>query len=505
MRRQAVWIAVFVGLGLVGCVPAPDRETPAPVVFEGSNPDVAALPAPVVLPPVRLGEEDPRGVITYQEFQVVRAREGDSITSIATRIGADPALLAEYNALPRSHTPQAGDLLALMPDAGRYGVTILNEGATPAWSPTFAAAAIANANAAGSAQPAPAPAPAPAPVAVQPTTISPAPIVTGSAVPLTASTDPSVARNGISPVRHSVGPGESVFTISRLYGVSVTSITAWNGMGANLSVEPGDLLFIPIAVGVDGADAPAPTFATPAPAAAPVAEPVLTPAAPVVAAPATAVEPVADPLVTEAEAATPAPAEELVASVPVVTPVVPPAPVAVPLPAPVTEPTPAPAEVAVAPRETVVSEPPSADDPLPENISNVETPAPLALSDVAEDTALFVAPVTGPVLRPFSSSLGSARNDGIDFSAPAGTDVRAADTGQVVYVARSVGDFDNIVMIRHPNDLVTAYARLGDVRVARGDQVARGQTIGTVAQADQPSVQFQVLRNMSPVDPAPFL
>jgi murein DD-endopeptidase MepM/ murein hydrolase activator NlpD len=142
---------------------------------------------------------------------------------------------------------------------------------------------------------------------------------------------------------------------------------------------------------------------------------------------------------------------------------------------------------------------------LPEPGAGVVTvPPPLALSDTDDSTALFLRPVEGPVMRPFSNALGAARNDGIDFEAAAGSSVRAADSGQVVYVAQSVGDFGRIVMVRHPNDLVTAYARLGEVQVTRGDTVSRGQVIGTVAPSDAPSVQFQVLQNMSPVDPEPF-
>ena len=483
-------VALTACSGLPGDPNPPQRSAPAEVEFRGSDPtvgtDVAVAQtaqAPVTAPgeaadPITLavpyGAADARGVVTYENFQVLQAQPGDTMTGIALRLGISAAAFAAYNDLPVSHAPQTGTLLALEPRDDRYGV-LLEEGAVPPrWSPALASAAIVAARAQDSAQSLPTPSPASADV-VTPAPAAPVSNPNAIGEPIA---DPSQPREGISPVRHDVAAGETLFSISRLYGVSATSIAAWNGFGANLSMGPGDAIYVPIALQSDEPVAPAPVIASPAPAAVPVAEPVLTP-----------------------------PEQQI--AVPIGTPAEPPTPEALIVTA-----TPAPAAPIAAadtilstgdPGQTQIAPPPSAGDALPEETGQVDVPAPAALSEIAKDTALFVRPVAGDVVRPFSNAAGSARNDGIDFAATPGGDVRAADAGQVVYVARSVGDFDNIVMIRHPNDLVTAYARLGDVRVARGDTVSRGQVIGDVAPSDTPSVQFQVLQNMSPVDPAPFL
>ncbi|MEL7215147.1 MAG: LysM peptidoglycan-binding domain-containing M23 family metallopeptidase [Pseudomonadota bacterium] len=483
-------VALTACSGLPGDPNPPQRSAPAEVEFRGSDPTLGTdlamaqtaqapdtapveVAEPVTLP-VPYGVADARGVVTYENFQVLQAQPGDTMTSIAQRLGISAVAFAEYNDLPVSHAPQTGTLLALEPRSDRYGV-VLEEGAVPPrWSPTLASAAIVAARAQDSAEALPAPSPAPT-AAVTPPPATPVANANAIREPIV---DPSQPREGITPVRHDVAAGETVFSISRLYGVSATSIAAWNGFGANLSVGPGDVIYIPIALQSDEPAAPAPVIASPAPAAAPVAEPVLTPPEPQIAAP------------SETLAEVPAPEAPIITATPA-----PAAPIAA-------------ADTILStgdPGETQIAPPPSAGDALPEETGRVEVPAPAALSEIAQDTALFVRPVAGDVVRPFSNAAGSARNDGIDFAATPGADVRAADAGQVVYVARSVGDFDNIIMIRHPNDLVTAYARLGDVRVARGDTVSRGQVIGDVAPSDTPSVQFQVLQNMSPVDPAPFL
>ncbi|MGB0499242.1 MAG: murein hydrolase activator EnvC family protein [Rubricella sp.] len=172
-----------------------------------------------------------------------------------------------------------------------------------------------------------------------------------------------------------------------------------------------------------------------------------------------------------------------------------------------TPPPPRPDTIAQPGDRVAVTPPPSAADPLPEPVAAAPAvPESPALSSArAESGATFLRPVPGGVLRPYSAQPGSNRNDGIDFEAAPGQDVVAADDGEVIYVARSVGSFDNIVMIRHPNDIVTAYGRLGAVSVSRGDRIGRGQVIGQVAENSPASVQFQVLRNMAPVDPAPYL
>ena len=68
-----------------------------------------------------------------------------------------------------------------------------------------------------------------------------------------------------------------------------------------------------------------------------------------------------------------------------------------------------------------------------------------------------------------------------------------------------MGDLDTIVMVRHPNNLVTVYGRITGVNVVRGDSISQGQQLGTVAERADPSVQFQVRRGMQHTNPAEYL
>ena len=120
----------------------------------------------------------------------------------------------------------------------------------------------------------------------------------------------------------------------------------------------------------------------------------------------------------------------------------------------------------------------------------------------------FIWPVRGPVISPFGETAGGARNDGINISAPRGTPVRAAGAGTVTYVGNELKGYGNLVLIRHDNGYVTAYAHADTVTVARGDRVTRGQIIaysGATGDVTRPQLHFELRLNTKPVDPTPFL
>ncbi|MEL6678357.1 MAG: LysM peptidoglycan-binding domain-containing protein [Pseudomonadota bacterium] len=432
----------------------------APVVFRGSDPTngqpAAANPA-----------GDPRGIITYATYQAVQVQPGDTMQSIADRVGAPLDELLSYNGLDRSYIPTPGETIVLPPRADRYGVGAANTAAPggTGWSPERVGAAIER--------------------ATVPAATVPAPVVGGAP----AGPDPSVPRDGVTPVRHVVGPSETLFSIARLYDVSVTALAGWNRIGGDFAVSPGETIYVPLQDEASRAT-PAPTVvgaptvgAGPAVASAPAvaggavtAVPVPAPGVPAPTVPAAA--PAEDPAITAAVAATA-----------VNTGVVRPAP-------------------RPGARASGIGRPASASDPLPPDTAVAAVPASPQLSSTTTppaSNAVFLKPVDGPVLRPYSPAPGPNQNEGIDFAAASGEAVRAADEGEVVLVSRSVGELDTIVMIRHPNDLVTVYGRIGEVDVARGDRISRGQPIGKVAARDTPSVQFQIRRGMDHVDPAPYL
>ena len=104
-----------------------------------------------------------------------------------------------------------------------------------------------------------------------------------------------------------------------------------------------------------------------------------------------------------------------------------------------------------------------------------------------------------------SRAYNPANPNGVGYAVPAGTQVRAAGAGEVALISEELGGLGAIVLIRHPDDLMTTYATLSDVKVSQGDQVSAGQVIGEVAPRDRPELQFDVFRGTASVDPAPYI
>jgi murein DD-endopeptidase MepM/ murein hydrolase activator NlpD len=116
-------------------------------------------------------------------------------------------------------------------------------------------------------------------------------------------------------------------------------------------------------------------------------------------------------------------------------------------------------------------------------------------------------PVRGRVISNYGSGNGKA-NDGIDIAVPEGTTVKAAENGVVIYAGDGLKDFGNTVLVRHEDGLVTVYGHASELKVARGDKVKRGQEIaksGMSGNAELPKLHFEVRKDSAPVDPSGFL
>lgn len=117
-------------------------------------------------------------------------------------------------------------------------------------------------------------------------------------------------------------------------------------------------------------------------------------------------------------------------------------------------------------------------------------------------------PVRGRVIQGFGPRPDGSHNDGVDIAVPAGTDVLAAEDGVVAYAGNEVKTYGNLVLVRHDNGWVTAYAYNDKILVQRGDRVKRGQPLakaGRTGLADQPQVHFEVRVGSRPVDPTGYL
>jgi murein DD-endopeptidase MepM/ murein hydrolase activator NlpD len=104
--------------------------------------------------------------------------------------------------------------------------------------------------------------------------------------------------------------------------------------------------------------------------------------------------------------------------------------------------------------------------------------------------------------------LAGQQNDGINISVPENTPVKAAEDGIVAYAGNELKGYGNLVLVRHPNGYVTAYAHAKELLVKRGDQVKRGQVIarsGQTGNVNTPQLHFEIRKGSSPLDPTRFL
>ncbi|HEY5105829.1 MAG TPA: LysM peptidoglycan-binding domain-containing M23 family metallopeptidase [Caulobacteraceae bacterium] len=147
----------------------------------------------------------------------------------------------------------------------------------------------------------------------------------------------------------------------------------------------------------------------------------------------------------------------------------------------------------------------------PREAATAPVQSPSAASDVAAAArGRFIWPVRGSILSAFGIKGMGRRNDGVDIGAPMGEVVRAAAAGDVVYAGDQVPGFGNLVLVKHPDGWVTAYAHLEKVSVQMRQQIAQGAEIGQVGQTggvDQPQLHFEIRyaptpqEKAKPVDP----
>ncbi|MDW4548151.1 M23 family metallopeptidase [Defluviimonas sp. D31] len=345
----------------------------------------AARPAP-----------DARGIISYPNYQVAVARRGDTVESVAARVGLPAAELAGYNALQPGMQLREGEIVALPRRvAGAAPVTAAPVMGAPATAPggridvtTIASGALDRASATPAPQPAAAPAPAPV--------------------------------SGTEPVRHRVQRGETAYSVARLYNVDVKALADWNGLGPDLGLREGQTLLIPVA----NATRPAPVAVT-APGQG-------------------------SPTPTPPSASTPLPAEK------------------------------------TTPAAAPVKTPPPAD---------------LGAEKTAASSGSKLAmPVQGKIIRGYQKK----KNEGIDISASAGSSVTAAGDGTVAAITKDTEQVP-ILVIRHEGNLLTVYANIDGIAVAKGAKVSRGQTIAKVRASDPAFLHFEVRQGFDSVDPMPYL
>ncbi|MGJ0510576.1 MAG: peptidoglycan DD-metalloendopeptidase family protein [Methylocystis sp.] len=162
------------------------------------------------------------------------------------------------------------------------------------------------------------------------------------------------------------------------------------------------------------------------------------------------------------------------------------------------------------PAKTAAAEKPAEPARSVEKTTAAASPAPAQAEEATKvstsdpDRPEFRWPAKGRIIQGFSSG----GNDGINIAVPEGTPVKAAEGGQVAYAGSELKGYGNLVLIRHPNGFVTAYAHNGELEVKRGDTVKRGQTIAKSGQSGNvgsPQLHFELRKGATPVDPTSYL
>ncbi len=304
-----------------------------------------------------------------------------------------------------------------------------------------------------------------------------------------------------------VGTSDTLEVLARRYNVTPAAIQAANGYKGPRVLSPGQQLTIPHSAATAGAPAPV------APASKPVAVASAAPSVHVVNPGDTLAGIARHNHVSVAELAK---ANNLEASAKLrlgtkltvpgaktaaVAPAAP-APAVVQPVAVTTAPATKMAAVTVSPQSARLAQ----ATPTPEDAAAAA--APVKASEATGALPTFRWPVRGKVITTYGAKTNGKSNDGINLAVPEGTPVKAAEDGVVAYSGNELKGYGNLVLVRHSNGYVTAYAHASELLVKRGDTIKRGQVIAKSGQSGEvgsPQLHFEIRKGSSPVDPLQFL
>jgi murein DD-endopeptidase MepM/ murein hydrolase activator NlpD len=301
---------------------------------------------------------------------------------------------------------------------------------------------------------------------------------------------------------HIVQPGETLYAVARDYDIEASSLARENHLDPPYALKRGMALILPPAAQTAPPPAMAPVGTTGAPP--PEMAPVVTPSAgagsvtvtPLPPPPSTPQPPPASPPVRAAVPPPPAPQ-----AVHAPTPLQPAAPNAAA--APTKPPPPIESQAVAKPPESQAGAKPAPA------AGAAAVAAAAAVANHADPVApILLWPVRGHILSVFGTAPGAAHNEGINIAAPAGTTVSAAEAGTVAYAGNELRGFGNLLLIKHDDGWVTAYAHNEVLLVKKGQKVRRGEPIARVGKTGgvgDPQLHFELRRGTTAVDPLDHL
>jgi murein DD-endopeptidase MepM/ murein hydrolase activator NlpD len=141
--------------------------------------------------------------------------------------------------------------------------------------------------------------------------------------------------------------------------------------------------------------------------------------------------------------------------------------------------------------------------------ASVSTPAPKEIPKPPPRTSgRFLWPVEGEIITRFGPQKDGLHNDGVNIAATRGSTIRAAENGVVAYIGNELRGFGNLLLIKHADGWITAYAHTERILVKRGEKVRRGHAIarvGSTGGVSRPQLHFEVRRGSRAVDPLKVL
>lgn len=324
--------------------------------------------------------------------------------------------------------------------------------------------------------------------------------------------------DGGSPV--TVAHGETAEMVARKHGVPLAALLQTNGIANPAAVRPGQRLVIPRYVSASAPQAAAPQAYVPQAAAPRVAAPAQVPAAignnVHVVAPGESLMGIARKnsiaLSALARANNIEPHARLnigdritipggrQAAVQRTVPTI-----AAPVSAPVIS-APQVAQPRIIPMDKTAAIPAQTARMATQEPATVETAA--SGAEAAGAVPSFRWPVHGRVIAGFGAKANGVQNDGINLAVPEGTPIKAAEDGVVAYAGNELKGYGNLVLIRHANGFVSAYANAKELLVKRGDSIKRGQVIANAGQTGNvtsPQLHFEIRKGSTPVDPTKYL
>lgn len=161
-----------------------------------------------------------------------------------------------------------------------------------------------------------------------------------------------------------------------------------------------------------------------------------------------------------------------------------------------------------APQKVIKNVDPILTGSTPTSVQKVEAQTSAVSAPATSGVSRLRMPVQGRVVTGFKARENGRSNDGIDIAVPKGTSVRAAENGVVIYSGEGLSEYGRTVLIRHDDGLVTVYGHADQLKVQRGQKVKRGQEIalsGMTGEATRPKLHFEVRKNTVPVDPSSYL